>query len=209
MSDMPFWKRKLYLTALFVIVCSVGYFLTNRFQVFPAIPVPETYLDHAIPYISWTVLIYISYYLLLFLPLLICKEEGLFCKMLIAYFWVVIISITIFFFFPTGYSWKPEGHNDFFTVYLYHILVSLDRDYNACPSMHVSISLIGAGTYLWYHRYTKGFLFLSWGIAVAISTLTAKRHYFLDVVAGIVVTLMVLVLVNLRKGIRHSSIAAT
>ncbi len=56
------------------------------------------------------------------------------------------------------------------------------------PSMHVASSYLAALS-LWRGRRTLFAVWLSWATAIAVSTLTAKQHYAIDVLAGAVLAL--------------------
>lgn len=202
MPSLDFRQKRFYYTVLYVLLCSGCYFFTINWHFFPMVDLQPSSIDIAIPYLSWTTVIYISYFFLLFLPLLVC-EEDIFFNMYTAYLSVIGISCCIFFFFPTRYAWAQESSytvdGDFYNL-LRLTIAGLDGEFNACPSMHVSISLTGALTYLWHKRCARGVGFLIWGMLVTMSTLTAKRHFFIDVVAATVITLLVVATVNICKG---------
>lgn len=201
MSSAAFTRYKWRLTLLFVIYSSLGYLVTGRFPVFPARQIPLTWIDTAVPYVPWTVLVYISYYALMVLPLLCCQDERLLRRLFLACMWIPPISWLFFIAWPVPiYAYDFSPYQDFFTRYIYWLLTThLDTPYNTFPSLHVSIALVGALTYLWYQKYRLGLLFLVWGILVAASTLTTKRHFFWDVIGGIVICIVVVIAVNLRK----------
>lgn len=196
MSEIALAKR-FKLILLFVILDSASYFFTSRFQFFPPAPIGPSWIDHWIPYLPWTLLLYVSYYVLMFLPLLLCNQAQVFYRMLTACYIIIGMSALIFMVFPVPYIWREwTQYQDFLTRYLYRSLLAVDGDWNAFPSLHVSLSLAGALTYLWYRFYRKGLLFLIWGVAVSISTVTAKRHYFIDLVGGVCLAVVVVAAVN-------------
>ena len=194
---MKFSQKKWVYAILYLVISGICYFFTNHFQFFPELPLPRLQIDRQIPYLSWTIIIYLSYYPLMVLPMLLCKDEDVFSKMFRGYAWILALSTIFFFFFPTRICRAniPMA-KDFFTQYPCRLILSLDTEYNACPSLHVACSLIGAFTYLWHGKYWPGLLFLPWAILVIISTLTIKQHLFIDVVGGITLALIVLIGVN-------------
>lgn len=180
-------------------MCSACYFFTNAFQFFPEVVVNPSWIDRNVPYIPWTVAIYISYFILMFLPLLVCREERIFYRMWTSYMIVAMTSCIIFLFFPTRYTWHPPSHEQDVFRFLRIFLTHAETDFNAFPSLHVSNSVVGAFTYLWYRHYGKGTVFLIWGILVAMSTVTVKRHFFVDSIGAFLLAALAVALVNLWK----------
>jgi membrane-associated phospholipid phosphatase len=182
------WWKKISLITIFLIIQGITYSLTTKVH-FSIIKIDYSLLDLAIPYISWTVLIYISYYLILVLPLLISKER-IFNKILFAYFLVLGITVSIFLFFPTQFNWNLIS-TDFFTTNIMIPLRIADQGLHAFPSQHVAFSLIGSFVFLVYRKYKLGLFFGLWGLLIAISTLTTKQHFVIDVLGGIAVAVVV------------------
>ncbi len=201
MSSATFVRKKWRLTLFFLLYSAIGYLLVGHIVLFPYQTIPITWVDEALPYLPWTVLVYISYYLLMVLPLLCCQDERLLQKLFTACLWIPPVSWLFFVFWPVSiYNYDLSPYQDFITRYIYWFLATqLDVPNNTFPSMHVSLALVGALTYLWHKRYLAGSLFLMWGLVVAVSTLTAKRHFFWDVVGGVVLCVIVVVAVNLQK----------
>ena len=99
--------------------------------------------------------------------------------------------VLIFLFFPTEYYWDRSTHDDFFSINIFQLLKSVDTDYNACPSLHVGLSYAGSFVYFAYKKYTPFMIFFIWGTLVSVSTLTIKQHFFVDVLFGTFLSLLV------------------
>ncbi|MBI4215236.1 MAG: phosphatase PAP2 family protein [Parcubacteria group bacterium] len=192
-----FFKKKLYLTAVFFIVCMSTYGFTNHYQFFSTVPLPACQLDDIIPYLPWTVLIYLSLYPFIILVLWSCEDTVILHRMLWGYYFVVVISTFIFFFFPTSFLWDHSSYQDFFTINIYNPFKKVDMDFNACPSQHVSLSLVGPFIYLLLQgMHKKGLFFLCWGIAISLTTLTVKQHYVVDLAGGSVLALLAAIFIR-------------
>ncbi len=67
--------------------------------------------------------------------------------------------------------------------------------YNSLPSMHVGFSLFSALLILILGNETLGIITLLWTVLVAASTLFTKLHHFLDIIAGVVLAVVVVLVV--------------
>jgi membrane-associated phospholipid phosphatase len=73
----------------------------------------------------------------------------------------------------------------------------MDTPANCCPSLHVSTAFLTAFIFIdsssegGVRRERRGYLaiYLVWAFAIAVSTLTTKQHYLVDVVTGFVLAL--------------------
>ena len=63
--------------------------------------------------------------------------------------------------------------------------------YNLVPSLHVALTVVTVVT-LWPHvgRVGKG-LFMTWAVALALSTLLTHQHHVLDVASGLLLGFLV------------------
>ncbi|WP_218110026.1 phosphatase PAP2 family protein [Oligoflexus tunisiensis] len=160
---------------------------------------PLTSVDRAIPLLPWTLLIYASDYPFLLWILLSLKNPEDFST---AYYRIIagtIMSFSVFLIFPTVYPRPSIPMEPFWSdVFLY--LHFLDQPTNCFPSLHVSITLIGAASLHPWKRWVRvsGYL---WAIAICLSTLTTKQHYALDVIGGMFVAMASIWLTS-RLGLR-------
>lgn len=145
-------------------------------------------LDDRIPYLSWFVLSYASWMLVLYVAFVYLglTNRSLYWRTILTYNAAVMASNFIFIAFPT-YMPRPElSGNDLFT-WLVQFIYSNDAPVNCFPSIHCLTSylllitlnrhkLLGAG------MRTALSVFL-WSIIA--STLFIKQHGLADVVGGI------------------------
>lgn len=129
-------------------------------------------IDRAIPFLPWTIAVYLSQFVFLFLTLRWQRDARVYVPMAIA----TLISCAIFIFYPTTIARPPVDNAAFGALWLF------DVPENCFPSLHVSLAIIAAS--YWPRRRWIG---IAWAIAIAISTMTTKQHYFVDVAGGIVV----------------------
>ncbi len=150
-------------------------------------------IDRAIPFLPWTIAIYASQFLFLFLALWKSLKEVL-IPMGIA----TALSAVIFIVWPTTII-RPDARNAAFsTLYVF------DVPTNCFPSLHVALALIAA--WLWPHPRTGA---LVWASAIALSTLTTKQHVAVDVLGGAVVGAVASILAGVwRRRAERPGVAA-
>lgn len=199
MKTIPFSRRFFYSLIVFSITSSL-YMLMGTYQFFPFATLNPNWLDIHIPYLPWTVLIYISYYPILFLPFWICKDEFIFFQLVKSYIAISVLCCSIFLFLPIRYDMAPQGHNDVITTYIMDPLREADHHgTNAFPSEHVAFSLMAAMVFFKYGQRKRSLIFFAWGIPICISTLTAKQHYLADVAVSVVMVLVFTMLLEKRR----------
>jgi membrane-associated phospholipid phosphatase len=142
-------------------------------------------LDLAIPFVPWTVWIYMSVYLIYLASVLLQRDLAVLGRFLGSY--IIAYGIAMFFFvlYPTTFPRElfpiPEGSGASGKVLEYFRLT--DRPTNCLPSLHVS-SCVMVTLPFWSRRPKLFFIFSLWTLAISVTTLTTKQHYFIDVVTG-------------------------
>jgi membrane-associated phospholipid phosphatase len=99
----------------------------------------------------------------------------------------VTIGYTLFFTFPTHVVQQPDRRWGIWKKF-YDFLVLTDKDFNACPSMHVYMCVILS--FFMVQRSSSlviELLVVSLGLLIIVSTVLTKRHYVYDVAGGIIV----------------------
>lgn len=141
--------------------------------------IPATAVDDFVPFVPWFIAAYLSFFAFLPLPLFFIRDLEEFIPAAFGFLFIMVVSNVIFLIWPT--SIPPGGPYD----PLLHGLLTVDRDRNACPSLHVSLALYCS---LCVNRHISKPLFRialwSWALLIMASPLLIKRHMFIDVVAG-------------------------
>ncbi|MBI2027155.1 MAG: phosphatase PAP2 family protein [Deltaproteobacteria bacterium] len=177
-------------TGLFFLLCfAIGYGATNRFPVFDPKLLPLNFIDQYFGFHPWTVWIYMSDYLLIFMPLFFVHDEAFFKTMTRAFVWNFVIHFTIFFFFPTTMIRLALVEQNF-TNTVFSLLRMIDSPVNCFPSQHVSLCFLVACCF-WHYRRNLSIVFFLWATLIALSTLTTKQHYFWDVLGGLIVAALI------------------
>jgi membrane-associated phospholipid phosphatase len=166
---------------------SILYLISNHFPVFQPRFLPMSAWDLSIPFVPHTIWIYISEYIYFILIYWLCRDTVNLNKYLYSFISLQTVSVLIFMLWPTTYPREmypvPEGLG-YWTNLAWITLRKGDAATNCCPSLHVSSVLLCGMLFLNEQRKKFPF-FLAWGIAIAISTLTTKQHYIVDVVTGL------------------------
>ena len=144
-------------------------------------------LDDLIPLIPWTVWIYVSYYLLLPMSVLLIWSSS----HAIAFFVTQIISTAfaslIWKIFPNGVVRPTINNHSNINHRILNLIYNHDKDCNGLPSGHVLHSFVSC-YYLAKVFPQAWILFVGILFAISISTLTIKQHYYIDMVATLLLT---------------------
>ncbi|MFH1682290.1 MAG: phosphatase PAP2 family protein [Candidatus Woesearchaeota archaeon] len=139
-------------------------------------------IDTKIPFMPMFVFVYISMYLLVLMPYFFVKERKSFNSAALSYFLVMGLSYLIFFLFPVKML-RPAVENS-----LVNLIYLLDAGYNCFPSLHVSLSLLSAA--VCFHSNKRYWWLFIWAGVVSLSVLFVKQHYLLDVLGGILMSML-------------------
>ena len=154
------------------------YFGTLHVRLFAPRVLAPTAVDAAIPFVPLFVVPYLSFFLLILLPLLVISERRELWDAAFGFGMIVVISSLTFLFWPTAIPFS-DVHP------LTRGVVAVDLDRNAFPSLHASLALyctLCARPKLQtaLARYS---LFL-WTSLVMVSALLIKRHLAVDIAGG-------------------------
>lgn len=178
---------KFLLFCLFVLAYLVFYILPNFSPFLHPSMLPQLEIDYSTPLVPWTFVVYISDYFLIFMVILMVQDFEQFNSFARMMFFTLFLCGLFFLFLPTSYPRPPYPMAENPVVRFAMWLVgNYDTPNNCFPSMHVALT--GVATWNIRHRGPKTFtFFLIWAVAVFISTLTTKQHYFLDIIGGLAV----------------------
>ncbi len=171
--------------ALFAIA-SFLYYVTNHHPIFPPRELPMFAIDRAIPFLPWTVLIYVSEYFFFTAVYLVVKDPENINKYLYSFFSTQLFSCLIFFFWPTIFPrdlYPIPADTGPIVNFVFHTLRAGDAATNCFPSLHVSTVYLSAYIFMDEQREKFPFFF-AWATLIAFSTLPTKQHYVVDITAG-------------------------
>ena len=162
------------------------YLPTNHFHFYPPQLLPMMWIDLHTPFLPGSLWIYISEYGFFISVYLTCKDLINLNKYFYSFLVLQIVSGILFLAWPTTYPrnlFPLPSDLDPITALIFTVLRATDSPANCCPSLHVSSVYLSSFIFLDDQRAKFPFFFL-WGTAIAISTLTTKQHYVMDVVCG-------------------------
>jgi membrane-associated phospholipid phosphatase len=154
--------------------------LTRRRMVHaPALP-----WDRALPVQPGWALVYGSLYLfLIVLPVFVVRQREQIRQAVAAYLLVWITAYVCFLIYPTEAPRPAVVLGKGFVIWGLRHLYTADPPYNCFPSIHVAHSFVSAMACYRVHRRV-GIAATLCAFLVALSTLFAKQHYIVDVLAG-------------------------
>ncbi|MEK9158807.1 MAG: phosphatase PAP2 family protein [Patescibacteria group bacterium] len=184
LESIPRWAA-----ALLMILLLAAYWPINQFPLFKPHYLPLIWGEQYIPFTGWTTYIYLSLFFYGLAAMYALPAER-FGRTYLAIGAIEILHLVIFVLYPTTYP-RPAGDTSY---PLFEFLKFFDSPTNCFPSLHVAIPIFLALA-IWRGGKKIGILFLFWAILLALSTLTTKQHYLLDVFGGILTALLGLLLI--------------
>ncbi len=149
-------------------------------------------VDGWMPFTPWTVWIYFTEYLFFLLAYFGLKNYENVTRYFYSYMAILLFSILVFILYPVTF---PRGDYPVAGLTLSEQALTFLRTYmdnpaNCLPSLHVSSCYISSLCF-WRESRTKAILLTIWSTFVAVSTMTTKQHYFVDVWTAILLTAVV------------------
>jgi membrane-associated phospholipid phosphatase len=148
-------------------------------------------LDHMIPFMSWTVLLYSWVYTQMFYPLFVIRGEDLFWRTVKAFVFIVSVDLLTYWIYPvTAAGFRPEYSDiavNHFGDWGAKLTFYVDPPTNLFPSQHLSTALLACVT-AWTAKPAWGKVILPLAVAISLSILTMKQHYIADGLAAAVLT---------------------
>lgn len=181
-GTLPFAER-LKIAVPAAILCAGTYELAGK-PVVPPIHPAGTWIDQVVPFVPWTIWLYMPTYVLCFaLVLLFVKHGRMFRATAFSLVLFNLIAVPFFVTMPV-LSPRPVLNGDLTgNLALIHHLYLHDTPYNTFPSLHVACS-----TFIAYvlFKADKRVGVLGWMLSACIwvSVLTTKQHWSADVLGG-------------------------
>ena len=184
---------KLAVAPVLLIFLTVPYLLTQRIELRPAVTVPATKIDHAVPFRPGWALVYVLFYPLVVLGGVFQTRAAALMRFAIALLLAASVAYVIFLAFPTTVPRPARAAGEEYAIY--NLLVRIDRPRNALPSLHAALALItGLGLEQSLRSPPVPHVLIRmlmrvwmWSAIVLIlySTIATRQHVLLDLIAGL------------------------
>lgn len=150
---------------------------------------PFTRVDASVPFWPWTVWIYFTEYAFFVYAYFFMRDLRLVTRYYYAYMTILLVSEAVFVFFPVTFPRAdyPAVGDSIHVTALNFLRTYMDAPANCLPSLHVSSCYISSLCF-WQESRPKALFLGFWSTLVAVSTMTTKQHYFVDVWTAITLT---------------------
>ncbi len=167
------------------------YFLINRITAaWPARDL-STFVDRWVGFQPAWELVYASIYVYMFIPVVYLREPQLFRRAVLGFCLIQLSCFVIFLVWPVGIDRpSPADPQHQFLHWGVTLNYALDQPRNLFPSLHLANAFMVSLLLCRVDRRV-GLPALIWAGLIGYSTLAVKHHFFLDVVAGISLALIV------------------
>lgn len=183
------------LAGLYLFVFLLGFFLLEVFVPEPVFIV-HCFLDDWIPFNEWFIIPYFMWYawVPVFLVFFMLKERDAYLRLCFIMFGGATICLVIYALWPNGLDLREEILADNVCADILRLIRSIDPPNNVCPSIHVSSTVaihmvICRSEYLKGHRRLK-VLSLAVTAAICVSTMFIKQHSAVDVLCGVLLSVI-------------------
>jgi membrane-associated phospholipid phosphatase len=151
--------------------------------IFPAKVIPLTPIDRLVPFFQPAIYVYVSFHVLLVLPLLLARDARSLRRMALGFAWIVCVSLVLFIVWPT--TIPPLVSKRQVTDPLMRLVLAVDTDLNACPSLHASLAIYCGlcSARLLKSGRQRAAVWL-WMFLILAATMLTKRHVAVDLLAG-------------------------
>lgn len=139
--------------------------------------------EHAIPFLSWTIVPYWIIDLLYGISLVLCTTKAQLRAHVARLLFVQCTAVLCFLLFPLRFTFERPVVDGTFG-WMFAALESFDQPFNQAPSLHVALLVVLWPVYL--RALPKRVHFIVHGTAalIGISVLTTWQHHFIDVPTG-------------------------
>ena len=176
----------------FIAVFFAVYIFLLHHPAYPVTIIPPLWLDNLIGIQPWTLPFYLSLWFYVSLPPLLMTTKSAIVEYGLWMGGLCITALTIFYFWPTAVG---PVETDWAQYPGMAFLKSMDAAGNACPSLHVATAVF---SWLWLRKYLPAlglgrltdYLLTVWCAIIVYSTMATKQHMALDVLAGIILSLV-------------------
>ena len=176
------WGLSLLNAAWFVLV----YGGCDRLTALRALRVPvHVPAELAIPLVPWTIVLYMSIYLLFVLGPFVLRERTEFRALIGTLASIILVAGICFLLFPSSLAFpSPTEAQLGIWAPLFGFADRANLTYNLAPSLHVAVSVACVAAFAHHAGKLGKTLLWAWAAAIAVSTVLTHQHHLLDVASG-------------------------
>lgn len=140
--------------------------------------------ERAIPFVEWTVVPYLSIFLLLPLSFFVCSDVDELNRHARRLLLALALAVACYAAFPLGFHFeRPQPQGPF--APMFELLWAVDLPYNRAPSLHiVTLQLMWPLLIARLNVSWQRVLVHAWLAAIGISVLTTYQHHVIDILGG-------------------------
>ena len=143
---------------------------------------PETRLDHAIPFSPAGVWVYLSFFALIPLTYFVSSDETL--KWLKKTMQIcAVVAGVVFVLWPTTLSYPPVLL-DGLSAHVLSFVQGTDSRSNCLPSLHGALTVVCMWALARHRNRALAILGLVWGLAICYSVIQVRQHVAIDLGTG-------------------------
>lgn len=184
------WRWKWPFGALVWATALLLYAQVNHLSFQRATPQALSALDTALPFLPWTIWVYLSGLLYVGVCWYLAASVRCFHRQALVLLSTVAVSCVLFLLFPARFPRELvafAGGPPSFSEEAVRVLWGLDHPSNTTPSLHASLAVSLALDFRWDEGYPRApaFLMSLWAAALVASALTTRQHTAWDVATGV------------------------
>ena len=126
------------------------------------------------------------YYLFIIFAVLTIKDMHQFVYIVFSYFILLALQMAFFLLFPveSPLGWRKLASGNTLSERFLRLVMKFDADSNCFPSMHVSVAML-TSLHILANQPEVGLWVFLFPALIALSALYTKRHYFADIIPGV------------------------
>src|SRR5215510_16088140 len=201
------WRRATAWFVLLGILFYVSYGLSNWLASLRAnVPAIVFAWEHAVPFLSWTIIPYWSTHVLFALSFYLCRNRTELDSHARRLLTAQVIAVACFIAYPLRISFA-RPHVEGTLGFLFEPLNLLDQPFNQAPSLHIATMTILYDLYVRTLPRWAQAPFALWSLIVVVSVMTTYQHHFIDVPTGFLLGLLCIWLWPREGGNRLTQLA--
>ncbi|WP_431257813.1 hypothetical protein ACQ86G_24945 [Roseateles chitinivorans] len=160
--------------------------------------------ERAIPFVSWTVVPYLSICLFFALSFFIDGDAERLRRHVLRLLIVLIVSVLCYAAFPLRFTFERPPTDGAIGL-MFDLLGHCDMPYNRAPSLHIGVLVLLWARFTPALRGWQAAALHLWFVLIGVSVLTTYQHHVMDVPAGAALGAMAILLTAPPRRMRRKS----